>query len=886
MDTVVTLDRKNERGETFRTAIPLASFPKSEVDQSIPERFEKIVRQFPEKLAIKQGNTSLNYAELNGAANRLASAILSQKISSELSVAFYLRHGISPLIAILGILKSGSFYLPLDPNFPEDRLAYFLEDSGAQLIITDQECISSAQELSKAKLPLINLDRISKSYSSDNLDLEISPDSLANILYTSGSSGKPKGVPQTHRNLLQSIYILTKNYQLRLDDRISFLFSTSFAASTNPSLGALLNGIALFPFDSKRDLAIMAEWINREEITVLSCVPTLMRHFGSLVAGKVKLPSVRLMTIGGETVLKSDFEIFKNIFPAGCKLRIGLGGSEMLTVTSIILEKSSEVAENIMPVGYSVDDVDIQLVDERGQQVETGQSGEIVVRSRYLSPGYWHRPDLTELKFKADPAGDGLRLYHTGDLGRMRADGCLFHLGRKDFQVKIRGFRVEIEEIEAEISLHPGIQEVAVVTDDHGGREKRLVAYTVPAKDHPAPSVEELRIFLRKKLPDYMIPFAFISIGAMPLTPSGKMDRRALPSLEEVFNLEKDYVAPRDDVEARLVQIWEDLLEVSPIGIKNDFFMIGGHSLLAATLITRLETEFGKRIDFGILSKAPTIEHLAEILRQVDWGASKASLVPIRVTGSRPTIYFVHGLGGHIIPFLQLANHLGTDQPVYALQAREINEAEGDSRTIEGIAADYLSEIRELQPEGPYYLGGFSFGGFVAYEMARQLAVQGKKVGLLAILDTQACKIPGFQRSLSPYRKLRFHARTLWERTIYRLSRVQGQNNHNLHESKLTEQEAIMGDVVEEEIPEHLQLVMRSNRIALRKYVPLNYHGKITLFKSGSHGRGICYGWGELTDGGVEIFEVPGTHRGIMQEPSVAILANKLAVCIEKTLSD
>jgi thioesterase domain-containing protein/acyl carrier protein len=582
--------------------------------------------------------------------------------------------------------------------------------------------------------------------------------------------------------------------------------------------------------------------------------------------------------------LKSDFELYKRVYPDDCKVRIGLGGSEMLVLTSIMLEKHFEITESVMPVGYPNDDMEIFLVDDSGKQVEIGQSGEIVVRSRYLSPGYWRRPDITELRFKDDPTGDGVRLYYTGDLGRMRGDGCLFHLGRKDFQVKIRGFRVEIEEIEAEISLHPGIQEAAVVTVDREGQEKRMVAYYVPAKDHPAPSVEEIRIFLKKKLPDYMIPFAFIAMEAMPLTPSGKMDRLSLPKLEEVFNLEKDYVAPRNEVEAKLVQIWEELLEVSPIGIKNDFFMIGGHSLLAATLITRLETEFGKRIDFGILSKNPTIEQLGEVLSRDEGAGSRASLVPIRASGSHPAIYFVHGIGGHVIPFLQLANHLGADQPVYGLQAKEVDGGKDDVFTIEEIAASYLSEIQEIQPRGPYYLGGFSFGGFVAYEMARQLAMQGNQVALLAILDTKACSIPGYRQALSPFGILRYQTRALWEKISYLFTNTRSQTNHTILDEKPDEQEAILGDVIEEEIPEHLMLIMRSNRAALRKYIPQGYHGEISLFKSGSHGRGVCYGWSELTDGGVETFEVPGTHRGIMQEPSVAILAKQIAACIEKTL--
>jgi thioesterase domain-containing protein len=303
-------------------------------------------------------------------------------------------------------------------------------------------------------------------------------------------------------------------------------------------------------------------------------------------------------------------------------------------------------------------------------------------------------------------------------------------------------------------------------------------------------------------------------------------------------------------------------------------------------LITRIETDFGKRIDFGVLSKAPSIENLAEVLRQGDWSIPTTSLVPIQASGLRPPIYFVHGLGGHVIPFLQLSNHLGMDQPVYGLQAKAVNGAKDNSRTIEEIAGDYLREILEFQPAGPYFLGGFSFGGFVAYEMARQLAAKGEKVALLAILDTQARVLPGFRKSLSQFGHVRYQGRALREKIHNRLTNISDQNNSERTGGKPSEQEVIMGDVAEEEVPAHLQHVMKVNRDALRKYVPKGYHGKITLFKSSYHGRGVYYGWEELTDGDVEVFEVPGTHRGIMQEPSVAILATKISVCIEKNLQD
>jgi thioesterase domain-containing protein/acyl carrier protein len=483
-----------------------------------------------------------------------------------------------------------------------------------------------------------------------------------------------------------------------------------------------------------------------------------------------------------------------------------------------------------------------------------------------------------------------MRSYWTGDLGRIGEDGCLYHLGRKDFQVKIRGFRIELGEIESVLMQHPKVREAAVVLHDQPGLEKRLVAYMVYDPEQHAPTSEEMRIFVKKNLPDYMVPYILISMEVMPLTSTGKIDRLALPKIENVFELDQDYVPPRDETEMKLVSIWEEVLGLSPIGIKNDFFQLGGHSLLAAKLISETEAAFDKKMDLAMLSEAATIEGMAEHLRTDGRSSAKTALVAIQPKGTRPILFCVHGVGGHVIPFLKLSEHLGADQPVYGLQVKTIEERETRDYTVEVMAREYLEEIRSKQPAGPYYLAGFSFGGFVAYEMARQLSAQGQQVGLVGIFDTQAASAPGYLNSLSNEKKLSYRTKQILNKVNYHsqnISKLQANDIvpylRNRRENPSIS-EVIMGDVEKDQVPEHLLGIIEANIAALRKYVPGEYGGKVTVFKSDNHGRGVYYGWKELARGGVEVHYVPGTHRGILQEPNVVLLAEELRNCIDNML--
>ena len=521
-------------------------------------------------------------------------------------------------------------------------------------------------------------------------------------------------------------------------------------------------------------------------------------------------------------------------------------------------------------MGYPVEETEILLFDQAGNSTDI--IGEIAIRSPHIALGYWRKPELTAAVFLPDPTGGERRIYRTGDWGRFRLDGSLEFLGRKDFQVKIRGFRLELGEIEAVISKHPDVlNTVTIVREDIPG-DKCLIAYIVPEVQAKLTQTE-LRQFLKQKLPDYMIPSAVVFLEKFPLTPNGKIDRRALPAPDSNRqNTEEDFLSPRDELELQLTKIWGKVLGCKPIGVRDNFFDLGGHSLLGVKLFAQIEKSFQTNLPLSVLFQNPTVEEMAKVLRKEKVTPSWYSLVPIQSGGSRPILFGIH----HIY-FNDLSRYLGPEQPIYALHYAM---AEATHRALslpkmEDLAAHYIEEMRTLQPESPYFLMGLSFGGVIAYEMAQQLVAQGQQVGLLALFDTRI----EMGRKLLPFR----------------------QRVANLLRLPLPELMARINGIVERK----LRVLKYGNQylphiynveglIATAKaYTPKAYSGKVKLFKAMDVVSSINYqvdppemGWRKFVNGELEIYEVPGTHMGILEEPNVQVLAEKLRVCMDKALGD
>ena len=603
---------------------------KAEIEQSIPARFEQHVSKHPTRLAIKTGNQLLTYEELNRSSNRVALSILAQRPRGEEPIALLLEHGAPVIIALLGVLKAGKIYVPLDPAYPHERLTYMLEDAQAGLVVTDNRHLSLAKDMAQSARQVLNIDEIDANTHDENIGLTIPPDTLAYILYTSGSTGQPKGVVQNHRNVLHNIMKYTNGAHVCADDRISLLASFSFSAAVTNTFCALLNGASLFPYNIKEaGLADLATWLVREDITVYQSVPTVFRHFLDTLTGAEEFPRLRLIDLYGEAVSPNDVERYKRHFSQNCLLQHRMASTEMSVIRLYFLDKDTSISGSVVPVGYAVEDTEVLVLDDAGAEVGVNQIGEIAIKSCYLTPGYWRKPDLTQAAFLPASDGGNARVYHTGDLGCMLPDGRLLHLGRKDFRVKIRGHRVEVGEIEMALLELPAVREAVVAAREDTPGDQRLVAYIILAQGS-ALTVSDMRSFLKARLPDYMMPSAFVRLDALPLTPNNKVDRQALPAPErDRPDLATPFVASQDTLEHQLTEIWEELLGVQPIGVHDDFFELGGYSLLSVQLFAQIEKRTGKRLSLATLFQCPTIAHLANSLRHEGWGTSEALPVEI-----------------------------------------------------------------------------------------------------------------------------------------------------------------------------------------------------------------------------------------------------------------
>ncbi len=613
------LEQEAIRGKCFHPSGKFVEFPKQDVDTSIPTRFEKIAGQFPDRVAVTMRNRTLTYQELNQAANRLAHAILAQRGETQEPIALLMDHDIPLIVAIVGVLKAGKICVVLDPSFPKDRSAFLLEDSGASLLIADNENLYLAGEYAHEKCGFLNINELDSGFSIDNPGLPISPDGFAFLIYTSGSTGQPKGVIQNHRNLLHESLLYCNGLHICADDRIALLYSCSASQGLKITFAALLNGAALYPFNLRqKGVADFAVWLNQEEITIFFSVPVVFRHFVSTITGEKKFPHLRIIQLGSDLVTPRELEEYQKHFSSNTILIIRLGATETGTLRRMYFNLESPLEETKNAVGYATEDADISVLDEEGEEEKCDAIGEIVVKSRYISPGYWRRPDLTRGKFFSDPDGGDKRIYYTGDLGRLRSDGLLYHLGRKDFQLSIRGHRVEAGEVEAVLLAQDNVKEALVATGKAatGADDDHLIAYIVPF-EKPFPSTPVLRRAAREKLAAFMVPSAFVFLESLPLTPNGKVDRLALPEPDNSrTELGVAYAAPQADIEKHLAKIWGEVLSIEQVGIHDNFFDLGGHSLAASRVISRAIQTFRLELPVNALFDAPTVARMAVIVQQ------------------------------------------------------------------------------------------------------------------------------------------------------------------------------------------------------------------------------------------------------------------------------
>ena len=896
------------------------------LEQTLIERFEKIVRRYSHHVAVQMGEIAVTYAELNGMSNRVARAIVSARSSDSEPIGLFFATGVAQIAAVLGVLKAGKFFVLLDPSFPIDRTAVILADSQAQFLLADEQNISVARQAADDGCRVMEFESISDQVSAEDLDLEISPQALAHIVYTSGSTGQPKGVVWNHLNKLQSVMRRIHADHVCAQDKIAALSSGTANAVTNIFV-TLLNGAALLPLDVKEiGVNRLAHWLQEERISVCQIASPLFRKLCETLTGEERFPDLRLLRLRSEAVYKADIDLYRKHFPPTCLLANGLSSSETGPLMEYVFNRESEIASNEIPLGYALEGAEVLLLDDEGKQVGYNEVGQIVVRSRYLSDGYWRRPDLTEAKFKPNPNGGEERLYLTGDLGLMRPDGCLLYKGRKDFRVKIRGYGVEVAEVEKRLVSHSDVREAIVVAKQNRLGESYLVAYFT-VQSHSAPTVSELRSFLLEKLADYMVPSAFVMLDAMPLTPHGKLDRTALPVPDSSRpQLDVAYAAPRSSIEEKLVKLWEEILDVRPIGIHDNFFDLGGHSLAGASLISRLNRIFGLDLAVRVLFEAPTVARLTSVIEVEQRTGSKSTrkapkdkpsyLVELQSGRSKTPVFFFPGGGGgepEFFVYAKLVRQVGTDYSFYGLRARGADGKSEPHRGVEEMAADYIQAIRTVQPHGPYFLVGECFGGVAAHEVARQLRADGERIALLALMDTQRPTkriylgyrlrrlfepvLDNYYIQLGNYyiQGIPFHwkkscALGYRERIPYLFEKVRkafGSSSHPLQpmESKRGRAQAVLEVNTDKRIVEHLDWIRDRYRRVLRWHNSKSYEGQVhILVNEKYYSRDRTLGWGQLALKGLEIHKLPGNHDTYIRE-HIKATAQKLRHCLDTAAS-
>ena len=713
----------------------------------------------------------------------------------------------------------------------------------------------------------------------ENPSPEARPGNLAYIIYTSGSTGTPKGVMIEHRGLSNVAAVLGRDFGVQPESRVLQFASFSFDASVLEVHMALSSGatLCLGRKESLMPGESLLRMLREQGITTVLLPPSALA-----VMAPEELPQLQTLISGGEAC---SADIVRR-WSTGRRFLNGYGPTET-TVCATFSECLDK--EKTPTIGRAIGGTEVYVLDGQLRPVPVGVIGEVYVGGVGVARGYLNRPELTAEKFIPHPFSRqaGARVYRTGDKARLLPGGEIDYQGRVDEQLKVRGFRIEPGEIENALRQHPSVHEALVAAREDGGDDKRLVAYIVKRQESSA-TVNELRESLKEKLPEYMIPSAFVFLEEIPLTPAGKYDRRALPVPHQARSEDGRLVAPRDVLELQLTEQWEELLRV-PCGVTDDFFELGGHSLLAVRLMSRIEQLYGKKIPLAALFKAPTIESLSIILRQETDASSWSPLVPIQPHGSERSFFCVHPVSGNVLCYRALARRLGVQQPFYALQARGLDEEQEPQTQVEAMARDYLEAVRTVQSHGPYLLGGWSIGGLIAFEMARQLQAQGEEVRLLALFDTKASNAEEESEVIDDAYLPASFALHLG------MSPEQLQDMADaLSQAQTKDYLSFMLDHAKAAsiIPHDMSLgrlrqqfrIFKANIQAARSYQPANLPVSITLFRAAEIPAGAdnpTLGWSRVGLEKMEVHDAPGSHLTMMREPYVSVLAERLAALFD-----
>ena len=862
----------------------LEDFPQTEVtdshrEKTYPELFVSQVNKTPEAIAVIHESNQLTYAQLNSQSNQLAYYLIKLGITPDTIVGVFLERSLLTTIAYLGILKAGGAYLPLDVNYPQERLSYMVTDSGTGVILSQSSLL---EKIPPSNAQIISLDtewaKIAQE-SATNPELKITPKNLAYVIYTSGSTGKPKGVMITHKGMVNHNLAMVNKCAMQPRDTVLQFSSLSFDIAIKEIFPTWLQGatLVLRP-ENLLTVPELLQFLDENQITILS-LPTGFWHemVRSMANLQYSLPeSVRLVIVGGEKAHKSSYQTWLSMVGKNRRWLNTYGPTE-ITVSATSYEPGSAPQHHKLlteiPIGRPLTNVEAYILNSQLQPVPLGVPGELYIGGDGVARGYLYRPELTQERFINSPFCSEKKLYQTGDLVRYLEDGYLEYLGRIDNQVKLHGFRIELGEIEAFLTQHLDIQEALVIIREDNPGEKRMCAYLVshtPRKD----TLKEVRNSLRNKLPKYMIPADFVFLETLPLTSNGKVNRRALPvPSQDKFAEDNEIVVPQDELELRLVKIWEKILGVKNLSVTDDFFDVGGNSLLAVRLFAQIQQRFGQSISLARLFQFPTVKGLASLLRQDNQSLKPSALVLLNPGKQKTPLFFINS-----ISYAQkLAQYLDKEMPLYCLSIFGLTDlfspAEIPKLTLPEIATLFIEDLQTVQPEPPYRLVTYCGDTRLTWEIAQQLHSQNKAVSFLGFID--------FFWGYGEQDMLAFHLDNFKKFGLHYLVEKINRRVLNLTGKSLLISQKISGKLsqkighVDSKTLRDVNFLEHFHR-ASNAYTPKSYPGKINLFLSSELRTRKLPRLTNLASGGMEIQEIPGYHHSIFSEPHIKVLGEKL----------
>lgn len=858
-------------------------------DKCVHNIVEWQVDKTPDAIAVTDDTESITYKELNKRANRLAHYLVKKGATEGTFVATYIERGINMVVGMLAISKTGATLMPMDPIFPKDRIEVMLLDAKPPIILTQT---SLNDDLPETTAPRIYIDKTSEyeDEPEDNMSYG-NPDEAAYMLYTSGSTGKPKGVMVKQNSTVNIVFAMGRKMKVTADDILLSSTTVTFDVFEMEIYLPLFHGAKLVMASQTTsiDIDLLKDKIEKSNATLFLATPVT---FKMLVMSHWKGKHDMRVLCGGEGLSK---ELAREMLKRVGEVWNGMAPTET-TIYSLARKVTMEdtMGEGYVTLGYPLDNNRIYILNSDRVPVPIGIPGELYIGGEAVSNGYLNRPDLNKAAFLPDPFSGklGAIMYKTGDLVHYTPKGNVIFLSRVDFQVKIRGFRIELGEIESNITLFGGIkQNVVVVRNDHTG-EKMLVGYYIPEPGKKV-NLQDLRSFLKSKLPEYMVPAVFVEMEKFPLTDTLKINRKALPEPEAtIIEGKEKYVEPSTATEKKLARIWCSILNLKKVGVNDDFFEIGGHSMIAVSLMVRIEKELDIRLPLATLFERSTIAQLAELIDIKPENLRWRSLVPIRPEGNKKPLFLIHGMGLNVLLYTTVVNYLDPDQPVYGLQAKGLNGKDEPLDRIEDISAYYISEMMTVDSEGPYAMAGFSLGGRIAYEMARQLVAMGKEISFLGVFDATADD--SFE-DLPLAQKLPKKLNRALRYTIWNIGSFFKENDDKMTviarkwrglEKKIRGYDFnVVDDTVvshgkRSELPKYMRKVHRANSKADKQYVIKPYPGSVHLFKAQKQTFYLespeTYGWDRVAKGGVFVHVIPGEHSNTFAPPNDKYFANVL----------